>query len=100
MEARRFMAGVYDYAPRGVNAQNAPASPTADKHGPESKKRPSGRPVYSPLGLHHALGGVVVVVLQPGLVAADLPVELIDQLVQGSVKVFMRTFRKHVIALD
>jgi hypothetical protein len=33
-------------------------------------------------------------------VLADLPVELVDQLIQGSVEIFVGTFREHVVTLD
>jgi hypothetical protein len=41
-----------------------------------------------------------MMVLQARLVPADLPVQLVDQLVQGRLEILMRTFGKHVIALD
>jgi hypothetical protein len=35
-----------------------------------------------------------------GLVPADLPVELVDQLIQGGVQVLVRALGEHVVALD
>ena len=46
-----------------------------------------------------ALGGFVVVVLQAVLVAHDLAVHFIDQLIHRSIQIGVGTFRKQVTAL-
>jgi hypothetical protein len=42
---------------------------------------------------------LAVVLLQPRLVLAHLPVELVDQIVQGGIQILVRTFGEHVVAL-
>src|SRR5262245_23905838 len=46
------------------------------------------------------LAGRVVVVLHPVLVTAHLPVELVHQLVDGGVQVFVRLLDEDVATLD
>jgi hypothetical protein len=49
---------------------------------------------------HQAFGGVVVMVLEAVLVADNLAVKLVNQLIDRSVQVFMGAFGKHVAAFD
>ena len=42
----------------------------------------------------------MMMVLQTVLVTDDLPVELVDQFVDGGVEISVARFREHVIALD
>src|SRR5690606_15113334 len=51
------------------------------------------------VGSHDALGCVAVVVLHAGLVAADLAIELVDQVIQGRVEIVMGALGEHVVAL-
>jgi len=53
-----------------------------------------------PKALHHALGGLMVVVGQLGFVPDHLAVELVYELVDSGVQVFMGTFSKQIAALD
>jgi hypothetical protein len=65
------------------------------------KSRPGvGRLRLLSLVLHQAFRGSMVVVLHAILVSHHLPVELVDQFVDRSIKVLMRTFGKHVAAFD
>ena len=58
--------------------------------GPTQKdKAPSGALFSSCFVLHHALGRLVMVILQAGLVLAHLAIELVDQLVEGGVEILM-----------
>ena len=70
----------------------------------ETQKRPAGRRVMSTgrSGGRHleALGRGVVVVLHFVLVAADLAVELVHQLVDGGVQILMGLLDEDVAALD
>jgi hypothetical protein len=50
--------------------------------------------------LHQALGRLMVVVLQSVLVARNLTIELVDQVIDCGIKVGVRTLGKHVVALD
>ena len=71
--------------PREIRAQKKPHAPAGG---------------LAEFKLHQALGGVVVVRLQPIFVAHHLAVELIDQFVDRSVQVGMRAFSKQLDALD
>ena len=46
------------------------------------------------------LGSRTVVRLQFVLVLDDLPVQLVDQFIDGGIKVFVAAFGKQVVALD
>ena len=65
------------------------------------------RPVHERLiqienqeGLHQALGGLMVVVLQAIFVPNHLPIQLIDQLVHRRIQVSMRALGKQVRPFD
>ena len=50
--------------------------------------------------LHQPLGRAMVMVLQAVLVTNNLTVEFVNQFINGRVEVFVRTFGKHIAALD
>ncbi len=68
--------------PQFATTGKPPFAPWADG---SPKKKPPDLQAACPISLrsHHALGGWVMVVLETGLVLADLPIELVDQLVEG-----------------
>src|SRR4051812_5272842 len=98
MDARRFMVDWGGLCTRGGALQQNGYLPAEDdawkKQGPRWRAFLHGSGV-----LHHAFGGVAVVVLHAGLVLADLAVQLVDQLVEGGIEVLVRAFGKHVVAL-
>ena len=51
-------------------------------------------------GLHQALGRGVVVVLDALFVTSHLPIQLVYQIVDCGIQVFMGALRKHVVAFD
>jgi hypothetical protein len=50
--------------------------------------------------LHHTFRGFMAVVLQALFMSPHLSIQLIDQVVNGSVQIFIRTLGKQLIALD
>jgi hypothetical protein len=50
--------------------------------------------------LHQALGRFMVVVLHTIFVASHLAIQLVDQLVHGSIQIRMGALGEHVIAFD
>ena len=81
MDARRFMVGECDYAPHNALQNTLRSAPSG--RGRLSHSAAAG------MALHQAFDRFVVVILQAGLVPADLAIELVDQLVQRRVKIFM-----------
>src|SRR6218665_1115870 len=69
--------------------------------GVASQGQQAMRPVYgwSRCGHVQALGGSVMMILQAVLVAADLTIELVHQLVDGGVEVFMGLLDEDVASL-